>query len=334
MEGNLRFSRWLLGMIVWVLALALLYGSWPSLIYVQMDTIYSKSDIKPLELLTAWARSTAQVRWTGWTPHTGLVIHPSRDHHTFFLIFDAQVRIGTCSSDIDLKPGSATILPPLNMYTVTIQTARDNCQVFQFGFSIEPGPVGNPWTRLPLPVVVPMTDVTRHHATCKRLVEMAEDLISNDLLHRLHSRLQARPLADMLFTGFLTAGLSARAFGPHGDTSMPPQLNSALQILRAEMSRPELTMESVAGKLGITVRTLHRLFRRNLASSPQQFLAQLRLNHAAYLIESEQGNTVAEIAHRCGYANHSAFSQAFARYFGRPPSRWRTRQGDDASTAK
>lgn len=288
----------------------------------------------PLEILTAWARSTVQVRWTGWTPHTGLVIHPSRDHHTFFLIFDAQVRIGTCDGHFDLKPDSATILPPLNMYTVTILKARDNYQVFQLGFSIEPGPVGNPWTRLPLPVVVPMTDLSRHHAACKRLVEMADDLASADLLHRLYFRLEARSLADVLFTGFLTTGLSVRAFGPQVSNSLPSQLNSALQMLRAGMTRPGLTIETVAAKLGMTVRTLHRLFRRHLASSPQQFLAQLRLNHAAYLIESEQGNTVAEIACKCGYDNHSAFSQAFARYFGRPPSRWRTRRAENATTTK
>ena len=59
--------------------------------------------------------------------------------------------------------------------------------------------------------------------------------------------------------------------------------------------------------------------------TPRQLLARTRLDAALALLVSGE-DSIAAIAHACGYADHSAFSRQFRRSTGVSPQQWRALQ--------
>jgi transcriptional regulator GlxA family with amidase domain len=70
-------------------------------------------------------------------------------------------------------------------------------------------------------------------------------------------------------------------------------------------------------------------FRLAVGESPARYLARIRMEHAKRLLRDRI--TVAEVAVRLGYGSEAAFSRAFRRHAGAPPTAWR-HTGDRAST--
>jgi AraC-like DNA-binding protein/mannose-6-phosphate isomerase-like protein (cupin superfamily) len=73
-----------------------------------------------------------------------------------------------------------------------------------------------------------------------------------------------------------------------------------------------------ARRLGITAKTLHRLFRQHTGMSFAQWRQQARLLQA--LEHLAAGRQVIDVAADCGYASQSAFTAMFRRQFDVPPS--------------
>jgi transcriptional regulator GlxA family with amidase domain len=63
-------------------------------------------------------------------------------------------------------------------------------------------------------------------------------------------------------------------------------------------------------------------FRQLTGVSPMRYVIRCRLGRAASCL-SDGGLSVAEIARRTGYDSESAFTKAFTRQFGMPPSAYR-----------
>ncbi len=103
-------------------------------------------------------------------------------------------------------------------------------------------------------------------------------------------------------------------------------LNRARVAILEILPSGELTEELVAQRLGMTPRTLYNRLKerdvpfRTLVSGLRKELAERYLADPSY--------TMTEIAFLLGYADSSAFSRAFKRWHGVPPSDYR------ASTAK
>jgi AraC-like DNA-binding protein len=74
----------------------------------------------------------------------------------------------------------------------------------------------------------------------------------------------------------------------------------------------------LAKKAGASLRTLERCFLDETGVSIGEWRRRVRLFHALHALEA--GASVTEVAFDVGYANVSAFSQAFRRQFGRSPS--------------
>ena len=78
------------------------------------------------------------------------------------------------------------------------------------------------------------------------------------------------------------------------------------------------SMAEVAGELCVTERTLHRRLTKE-GTSFRALLDEVRATLAAELLDS--GFTVEETAGRLGYSETAAFSRAYSRWNGHPPSR-------------
>ena len=77
-------------------------------------------------------------------------------------------------------------------------------------------------------------------------------------------------------------------------------------------------MRELVRRAGASLRTIERCFLVETGVAVGEWRRRVRLFHALGLLE--HGTSVTEAAYAIGYASLSAFTQAFARQFGRTPT--------------
>jgi AraC-like DNA-binding protein len=97
------------------------------------------------------------------------------------------------------------------------------------------------------------------------------------------------------------------------------RLRAAAALLHGDPA-DDRTLGQLGAVVGASERTLSRLFRGETGMSFPQWRAQLRLHHSLVLLAA--GTPVTATATACGYANPSAFIQAFRLAFGQTPGRY------------
>jgi AraC-like DNA-binding protein len=92
------------------------------------------------------------------------------------------------------------------------------------------------------------------------------------------------------------------------------------------------TMERMADQVGLSRSALHDRFVQFIGLTPMQYLTGWRMQIASRLLA--QGNaTLASVALDAGYDSEAAFSRAFKREVGVPPSVWRRERAASARRA-
>jgi AraC family transcriptional regulator len=98
-------------------------------------------------------------------------------------------------------------------------------------------------------------------------------------------------------------------------------LNLAVDYIN-EHIHENLELSVLAGISSISEFHFHRIFRALIGESPGSFIARLRLEKAASLLQTSRF-TLTEIAEQTGYQNQHALSKSFKRHFGVNPSAFR-----------
>ncbi|MDB5270921.1 MAG: hypothetical protein JWP58_3961, partial [Hymenobacter sp.] len=78
-------------------------------------------------------------------------------------------------------------------------------------------------------------------------------------------------------------------------------------------------VDELGTDIGLSRTQLHRKLKALTGQSPGESLRATRLNRALALLQAQVG-TVAEVAYQVGFGSPAAFSTAFSRQFGLPPS--------------
>ncbi len=100
-----------------------------------------------------------------------------------------------------------------------------------------------------------------------------------------------------------------------------PRVARAIRLMEAHVDAP-LTTAAIATRIGVSARTLETVFSRSIGETPGSYSLRLRLNAARRLV-LDTAEPMTNIAARTGFSSAAAFSRAFARGFGTPPSRMR-----------
>jgi DNA-binding response OmpR family regulator/two-component sensor histidine kinase len=95
-------------------------------------------------------------------------------------------------------------------------------------------------------------------------------------------------------------------------------LQKLYQYLDERLDEPGLDVESIAGVMTMSRRTLNRKLKALLNISPNDFIKRYRLQKAAALISS--GHAVAETAYTVGFETPSYFTQCFKEQYGQTPT--------------
>lgn len=86
------------------------------------------------------------------------------------------------------------------------------------------------------------------------------------------------------------------------------------------------TLELLSSKVGLSRSALHDRFVRFIGLTPIQYLSNWRMQIASRLL-TQSNATIASVALETGYDSEAAFSRAFKRLLGVPPSVWRRQRG-------
>ena len=91
-------------------------------------------------------------------------------------------------------------------------------------------------------------------------------------------------------------------------------LARAIDLMLATLDQP-LSITEIAGRVGIPLWSLARLFKRHLKETPATYYRNLRLTEARNLLRGSSLR-VGEISALCGFENPESFSRAYKRRFG------------------
>ena len=90
-----------------------------------------------------------------------------------------------------------------------------------------------------------------------------------------------------------------------------------------ENAHRDLSLDTIAARAGLSVRTLHRRFHEETGGTPMQWLTGVRIRHAKELLETT-GQGVDRIAHQVGFPSPTNFRAQFKRSTGVTPQAYRT----------
>jgi AraC-like DNA-binding protein/mannose-6-phosphate isomerase-like protein (cupin superfamily) len=101
-----------------------------------------------------------------------------------------------------------------------------------------------------------------------------------------------------------------------------PRDARALAVAQAILRNPgeSKPMAVRCSEVGVSVRTIQRVFRKEIGIDFESWRRQVRLTKAVELLVS--GCSIKEVAHKVGYCQPSAFVEMFRRTFGTTPKAW------------
>ncbi|MFR9806515.1 AraC family transcriptional regulator [Pseudonocardia sp. RS010] len=158
-------------------------------------------------------------------------------------------------------------------------------------------------------------------AVARSVVDLFAAFDDNSAL--LNNALVMRPLMQSLLTGLLFAvehPFLDRVLEPPGP-SVPAALRRA-QAFIEEKAAEALTVTDVAAAVGLSVRALQVGFQQHLQATPMEYLRDVRLRraHAELVAADPERTTVAEVAHRWGFAHLGRFAARHRATYGTSPS--------------
>jgi AraC-like DNA-binding protein len=137
-------------------------------------------------------------------------------------------------------------------------------------------------------------------------------------------RFPARLLESRLEPGFAEAPIRDLSQAIARRNRITPLAERLARVVYRDLDRVAIDQERVAREVGMSGRTM----RRKLASegsSFQQVLDECRMRQAVFEFQTKPGLSIAQIALRLGYSEHSTFTRAFHRWSGISPQAFRER---------
>lgn len=108
-----------------------------------------------------------------------------------------------------------------------------------------------------------------------------------------------------------------------------PLVERLAQVVFRDLNTHAIEQERIAREIGMSSRTMRRKLAEE-GSSFQQVLDECRMRQAVFEFRTRPDLSIAQIALRLGYAEHSNFTRAFHRWSGISPHAWRARLNQTA----
>ena len=121
------------------------------------------------------------------------------------------------------------------------------------------------------------------------------------------------------FTGIQDQREKVKPIGLKSDEER--MMERMMNVINNNLNDPQLNVEQLARKVGMSRVQLHRRLKEMLGISTGEFIRNIRLTQAAKLLESKN-ISISQVAYAVGYSNPSLFSAAFKKFYGLSPSEY------------
>jgi AraC family transcriptional regulator len=161
-------------------------------------------------------------------------------------------------------------------------------------------------------------ELTPHFATpdpliCQLGLTLKAELVSNGL----GSKLYAETIANLLVVHLLQHYSTTKPVIKEYSGGLPKyKLQQIIDYINAYLDR-SLGLEELAQIAQMSPAYFSRLFKQSTGLAPHQYLIQCRVHRAKQLLI--QGNAIAEVAYKVGFANQAHLNYHFKRLLGVTP---------------
>ncbi len=101
-----------------------------------------------------------------------------------------------------------------------------------------------------------------------------------------------------------------------------------MQVINDNLSNPDLSVDTIAQKVGISRVHLHRKMKELTNQTPHGFVRNIRLEQAAKMLRTSRHN-ITDVMFRCGFSNSASFSTMFKNLYGCSPREYMNREMND-----
>jgi AraC-like DNA-binding protein len=180
-----------------------------------------------------------------------------------------------------------------------------------------------------MPRVLMLRGAAEKDATLAPILRAMEEEV---LAQRVGSATIMVRLADVLIARVIRDWVESRRHDTHGwlAATCDPRVGRALAAMHRSPGNP-WSLDSLAREAGTSRSVFAERFMTLVGVAPGRYLTQWRMRLAREWLASNRTN-VAEAAARLGYESEAAFSRAFKRFVGCPPSAVR-REGREREEA-
>ncbi|MCF1707316.1 AraC family transcriptional regulator [Tabrizicola sp. J26] len=219
-----------------------------------------------------------------------------------------KVMSATDAFDLTARPGEAMILPPGRRRTVVNRSSEERFEAITLTMPASARRLPSVGARVLRTSEI--DDLAKAAATARVIARQADPMILNTLL----------PAAQNLLEGALAEIASSPAVG--GLMRGAQAVLQRAEVLMRERLSEDFTMRSLAEEIGISLRQLQDLFRRQYGRSPHAYLTRLRLEHAHLMLKGAMPvPSVTDIALLSGFNHLGRFPRSYRDRFGNLPSR-------------
>jgi AraC family transcriptional regulator len=125
-------------------------------------------------------------------------------------------------------------------------------------------------------------------------------------------------LALALVTGYALGHHPVRTYrGGLG----PARLREVMELVHTKIG-DDLTLEAMAGSVGLSTAHFSQMFRKSTGKSPHQFVLHHRVKRAEKMLRSTEAK-VLDVAIACGFKTQQHFARVFRRICGVSPTEYR-----------
>ena len=98
-------------------------------------------------------------------------------------------------------------------------------------------------------------------------------------------------------------------------------MKRVMKVINENMDNPELSVEIIADKVGISRVHFYRKMKDLTGQSPRDFVKYVRLKEAARMLEDKDYD-ITGVSIATGFKSLSAFSTSFKALYGLTPTEW------------